>query len=335
MSLKVFLCIIIVFLLAVGTIFGYYYYLPHQKSDFGHETKYLMVRKGDSLKQIAANLDTLGAISSGADFIFFTKLLHKSAYLKVGRYSIKSGSSLASIIGMITRGESTPFNVTIPEGFTMGQIANVLESTLDLDMPKFRDIVTDRRYLDSLKITGNSLEGYLAPSTYNLYYDESPRRVISKMVTHFFHSLPDSFEDRAAKLGLTIDQAVTLASLVEKEARLDKERPIIAAVYLNRLRRGMRLDCDPTVIYAMGGLNRPLMKSDLEFDSPYNTYRNYGLPPGPIANPGVKALEAVINPASVGFLYFVAQGDGSHLFSFTLDDHNTAVGRVKRQNGKR
>jgi UPF0755 protein len=335
MSLRIFLCIIIVFLIATSAVFGYFYFLPHQKSDFGSDTKYLLVKKGDSLNQIAISLDTLGAISSGADFIFFAKLLHKSAYLKVGRYGIKPRSSLSHIIGIITRGESTPFNVTIPEGFTMGQISNLLENTLDLDMPKFRDIVTDRHYLDSLKILGTNLEGYLAPSTYNLYYDESPRRVVSKMVSHFFQSLPDSFEEKAAKLGLTLYQAVTLASLVEKEARLDKERPIIAAVYLNRLRRGMRLDCDPTVIYAMGGLNRPLMKGDLDFDSPYNTYRNYGLPPGPIANPGVKALDAVVNPASVGFLYFVAQGDGSHLFSFTLDDHNTAVGRVKRQNNKK
>ncbi len=335
MSLKVLIGIIAVFLVAVVIVFAYFYYLPHMKSDFGNDTKYFLVKNGDSVSQIAENLEGIGAVSSRADFIFFAKLLHKSAYLKVGRYAIKPHSSLSYIIGVITRGESKPFNVTIPEGFTMGQISNLLETTLDMDMTKFRDIVTDRHYLDSLKISADNLEGYLSPSTYNLYYDENPRRVVSKMVTHFFQSLPDSFELKARRLGLTIHQAVTLASLVEKEARLDNERPIISAVYLNRLRKGMKLDCDPTVIYALGGLNRPLARGDLDFDSPYNTYRVGGLPPGPIANPGVKSLEAAVNPAQVGFLYFVARGDGSHLFSYTLDDHNTAIVRVKRQNGKK
>jgi UPF0755 protein len=316
-------------------VFSYFYLLPHQKPGFGSEAKYLMIKKGESVNQIAANLEAMGAVSSKADFIFFTKLLRKSALLKVGRYSIKPGRSIRDIIGMIERGESTPFNVTIPEGFSLGQISNLLETTLEIDMPQFRDAVTDRRYLDSLKIDGNDLEGYLAPSTYNLYYDESPRRVVAKMVSHFFQSLPDSFQVKARRLGLTVHQAVTLASMVEKEARLDSERPIIAAVYLNRLRKGWRLECDPTVIYALGGLSRPLTRGDLDIDSPYNTYRIYGLPPGPIANPGVKALEAVINPAPVGFLYFVARGDGSHVFSFTLDDHNTAVARAKRQNRTR
>jgi len=217
----------------------------------------------------------------------------------------------------------------------MWQIGNLLQSSLDLDIQRFRDIAVDRQFLDSLKIPGKDLEGYLAPNTYNLYYDENPRRIILKMVSQFFQSLPDSFENKAARLGLTIHQAVTLASMVEKEARLDNERPIIAAVYLNRLRTGMKLDCDPTVIYAMGGINRPLIKDDLNISSPYNTYQNSGLPPGPISNPGVKSLEAAVNPTKVGFLYFVARGDGSHQFSLTLDDHNTAVGRVRRHNGRK
>ncbi|HBC45594.1 MAG TPA: endolytic transglycosylase MltG [candidate division Zixibacteria bacterium] len=335
MNLKIFFNILAVFLIALLAVFSYFYLLPHQKANFGNEAKYLLIKKGESVNLIGANLDSLGAISSKADFVFFAKLLHKSSHLRVGRYSIKPNSSLATIIGMIERGESTPYNVTIPEGFNMGQISNLLETTIDIDLPQFRDAVTDRHYLDSLSITAGNLEGYLAPSTYNLYYDESPRRVVNKMVSHFFQSLPESFEAKARRLGLTMHQAVTLASLVEKEARLDSERPIIAAVYLNRMRKGWLLQCDPTVIYALGGLNRPLTRGDLEIDSPYNTYRNYGLPPGPITNPGVKALEASVNPAPVGLLYFVARGDGSHVFSFTLDDHNTATARVKRNNGKR
>jgi UPF0755 protein len=326
--------IAIFLIVAVMVAFIYLYKFPHQKSDFGNEAKYLLVKKSDTAQQIGANLEEMGAISSKGTFVFFARLLGKSQYLKVGRYVIKPHSSLSNIIGMIVRGESAPFDVTIPEGFTLKQIANLLETTLDTDMNEFHQAVTDRHYLDSLNIPAGDLEGYLAPSTYNLYYEENPRRVVSRMVAHFFELLPDSFEIKARRLGLTVHQAVTLASLVEKEARLDEERPIIAAVYLNRLRKGMRLECDPTVIYALGGLNRPLLKGDLDVDSPYNTYRNYGLPPGPIANPGAKSLEAAINPSSVGYLYFVANGDGHHIFSYTLYDHNNARIRIKRHNHK-
>jgi UPF0755 protein len=332
--LRTFFRIAIFLIVAVMVTFIYLYKFPHQKADFGRETKFLLVKKGDTLEKIGVNLEEMGAISSKGNFVFFAKLLGKSKYLKAGRYSIRPHSSISRIIGMIERGESTPFDVTIPEGFSMGQVANLLETTLDTDMSEFHEAVTDRRYLDSLKIPAENLEGYLAPSTYNLYYQENERRIVSKMVTHFFESLPDSFESKAMKLGLTSHQAVTLASLVEKEARIDEERPIIAAVYLNRLRKGMRLECDPTVIYALGGLSRPLLKGDLDADSPYNTYRNYGLPPGPIANPGVKSLEAAVNPASVGYLYFVANGDGHHVFSYSLDDHNNARIRIKRRNHK-
>ena len=297
--------------------------------DFKGQTKYVLVKKGDILNDIAAKLDSTGAIPSKGRFIFFVKLTGNSNHLRMGRYAIKPKSSLAYIIGIMKRGEQSPFNVTIPEGLTMAQIANILETTLDMDVTPFRDAVSDRKYLDSLQVDGEDLEGYLAPSTYNFYYDESPHKIVEKMTRHFFESLPDSFEEKANRLGLTFDEAVTLASLVEKEAMLDNERPIIAAVFLNRLRKGWKLECDPTVIYALGGLRRPLSHDDLDYDSPYNTYRIYGLPPGPIANPGVKSLEAAVNPAQVGFFFFVARGDGSHVFSYSLQDHNNAIYRIR------
>jgi UPF0755 protein len=254
--------------------------------------------------------------------------------MKVGRYAIKPNSSPAYIIGVISRGETTPYNITIPEGYTVSQIASLLESNVETDINEFHRIITDRAFIESLGISGRSLEGYLAPSTYNVYFSESPRRLVNRLVSHFFDSLPDSFEVKASRLGLTFHQAVTLASLIEKEARLDVERPMISAVYLNRLRKGMLLECDPTVIYAMGGLDRPLLKGDLDFDSPYNTYIYQGLPPGPIANPGFKSLKAAVNPMAVHYLYFVARGDGGHVFSNTLDDHINAIIRIKRLNGR-
>jgi UPF0755 protein len=333
-KLQIALNSLLIIVLAVFGIFIYLYNIPHSTSNFKNETKYLFVKKGDNVGNIARNLQQLGAISSVSRFEFFAKFLRKGKYIKVGRYAITSESSIAGILGMMTRGESTPYDITIPEGYTLAQVANVLESDVDIDPKEFNDAVCNRKYLDSLKITASSLEGYLSPSTYNVYFAENPHRIVSRMTMHFFESLPDSFEAKASRLGLTFHQAVTLASLIEKEARLDSERKLIAAVYLNRLRKGMRLDCDPTVIYALGGLNRPLVRADLEIESPYNTYRRIGLPPGPIANPGVKSLDAAVNPATVGYLYFVARGDGSHAFSFTLDDHINATYNIKHSNGK-
>jgi UPF0755 protein len=333
-NLKFIINAIVLCLIAAIVGLIYCYYVAHPEADFGKETKYLLVKKGETVEKIAENLFSMGAIDSKSNFVFFARMTRRDALLKVGRYAIKPQSSLSYLIGIMSRGESTPFNVTIPEGYTMAQISNLLESTAEISSPDFRDVVTDRKYIDSLRIAGDNLEGYLAPCTYNLYYAENPRRVVHRMISHFYDSLPDSFEIKASHLGLTFHQAVTLASIIEKEAMIDSERPIISAVYLNRLRRGMRLDCDPTVIYALGGLKRPLMRDDLEVESPYNTYRNIGLPPGPIANPGTKSLTAAVNPAPVGFLYFVAKGDGSHAFSYSLDDHNTATARIKRQNGR-
>ena len=317
----------------VSGLFFYHYYLPHPSADFEGQTRYLLVRAGDNIEKIADNLEEMGAISSKSIFVFFSRLLNKDRLMKAGRYAIKPNSSLAYIVGRITRGESTPFDITIPEGYTISQIANLLESSVEADMTEFRAAVTDPKLIDSLGIRAKNLEGYLAPSTYNVYFCENPRRIINRMAAHFFNSLPDSFEAKARRLGLTFHQAVTLASLIEKEAMLDSERPIISAVYLNRLRRGMKLDCDPTVIYAMGGLDRRLLRGDLDYDSPYNTYLYPGLPPSPIANPGVKSLEAAVEPAPVGYLYFVARGNGSHIFSLTLDDHINAIQRIKRLNG--
>jgi UPF0755 protein len=318
----------------VSILFYYHYYVPHQAPDFGGETKYLIVRKVDNIESIADSLQKMGAVSSKSNFLFFARLLNKSHLIKVGRYVITPNSSLAHVIGAITRGESAPFDITIPEGLTILQIADLLESSIEIDLDDFHEILRDRALLDSLGIRADNLEGYLAPSTYNVYFNENPRKIVGRMVSHFFQTLPDSFQIKADRLGLSFHQAVTLASLVEKEARLDSERSIISSVYLNRLRRGMRLDCDPTVIYAMGGLDRPLLRGDLDYDSPYNTYLNYGLPPGPIANPGIKSLEAAVSPASTAFLYFVAKGDGSHLFSHTLEDHINAINRIKRNNGR-
>jgi UPF0755 protein len=324
---------VILIAVIIGSIYFYsVFYIPHPSNDFSDGTRYLIVKRGQSLPDIAANLEKLGAISSRSNFKFYARITGKSTKLRTGRYAIRPGDSIADVVDVLVKGYAAPFNVTIPEGYTMAEISSLLSSTMDMDAGEFRSLLHDPDLLDSLGIEAENLEGYLAPSTYNFFYEEKPGSIVLKMVGYFFESLPDSFEVKANNLGLTFDEAVTLASMVEKEAMIDSERPIIAAVYLNRLRKRWRLECDPTVIYALGGLDRPLYRKDLSYDSPYNTYRYYGLPPGPISNPGIESLRAAVNPAQSDYMFFVARGDGSHVFTSTLQEHNNARIRIKRNN---
>lgn len=315
----------------IGVLIGaYLYYIPHQSPDFGNKTKYFIVNRGDTVYDIGHKLYRMGAISGEFNFIVFSRLLGHSRKLKSGRYAIEPKTSMADIFRILTEGAAIPFNITIPEGLTVAQTADLLERQLNFDKDEFLRICSDRVLLDSLGITTDDLEGYLFPNTYNFFYDESPQSVVNKMTSYFFTSLPDSFEQKAKRLDLSFYEAVIMASLIEKEAMIDDERPLISAVYYSRLKKRMRLQCDPSVIYALGGLNRPLYYKDLDIDSPYNTYRYYGLTPGPICSPGKASLEAAVNPALVDYLYFVAKGNGSHIFSVTNREHINAKNRVKR-----
>ncbi|UCC80344.1 MAG: endolytic transglycosylase MltG [Candidatus Zixiibacteriota bacterium] len=329
---KKYLSVALTLFVAVWIFYFATFHISHPAADFKEGTRYLIVRRGQSLSDIAANLEKMGAISSKSKFIFYSKLLGKTTRMKTGRYAIRPDDSIADIIDIIVRGYATPFNVTIPEGYTMAEIASLLHSTIDMDINGFKKLLSDPDLLDSLGIEAGNLEGYLAPSTYNFFYEEPPRSVVAKMTDNFFSSLPDSFEIKANGLGLTFHEAVTLASMVEAEAMIDSERSIIAAVYLNRLKKRWRLECDPTVIYALGGLDRPLYRKDLKYDSPYNTYRYFGLPPGPISNPGIRSLEAAVSPAKTEYMFFVARGDGSHVFTRSLREHINAKNKIKRQN---
>lgn len=318
--------------LVLFVVFGaYVYYSPCQTDSFGDQTRYIIVKRGDSVYDIAFNLQKIGAITTEHNFWLFSKFLGHTPKIKAGRYGIEPGYSLHDLFDMMTRGAAVPFNVTILEGLQIKEIADVLEKNLNLSRDEFITICSDRELLDSLGITtADNLEGYLFPDTYNFFYDESPRSVIIKMVAQLKNNLPENFEQKAKALGMSVHEAITLASLIEAEAMLDSERPIISAVYHNRLIQGYRLQCDPTVIYALGKDKKRLFYKDLEIDSPYNTYKHYGLPPGPICSPGKASLDAAVNPAAVDYLYFVAKGDGSHVFSRSNREHVNAKNRIKR-----
>jgi UPF0755 protein len=322
---------ILTLFIVVWFYFIFAYYIPHPGDDFSDDIRYVIVKKGDNLSTIASNLASLDIIISRFDFKLFATIFGKSTKMKTGRYAFERDYAISDIIRVISKGEATPYNVTIPEGYTLEEIGNLLCSEIGMDINTFNKIVNDTTPIDSLSTKATNLEGFLAPSTYNFFYEENPQTAVNKMRNHFFESLPDSFEIKASKLGLTFYEAIILASLIEEEAMVDEERPIIASVYLNRLRKRWRLECDPTVIYALGGLDRPLYRKDLEYDSPYNTYKYFGLPPGPISNPGVKSLHAAVNPSGDSYMFFVAGGDGSHIFTRNINDHINAVNRTRRE----
>ena len=252
----------------------------------------------------------------------------RSTSLKAGEYRFAGPATPMEIVARLARGDVYLRSVTFPEGLTIRQMASIYEQAGLGAANDFVAAAGDERLVSAFDAAARNLEGYLFPDTYSLPRRASARDLVERMVRRFNSVMTDDLRARAGARGLDLRQAVTLASLVEKETASPAERPIVAAVYLNRLRQGIGLQCDPTVIYALelrGRFNGNLTRADLSLDSPYNTYRYRGLPPGPIAAPGRSSLDAVANPAAVDYLYFVSRNDGTHAFASTLAEHNRNV----------
>ncbi len=224
--------------------------------------------------------------------------------------------------------------MTIPEDFTLKQIAERLAADRLVDEKIFIDVVTDRQFLTSLKIPASSAEGYLYPDTYALNRAMTTREIVRSMVSQFWKQVTPEMLARAQALGLSTHEFVTLASLIGKETGYRDEKTLVSGVFHNRLKKGMRLQSDPTAVYDLRNYSSRVTRRQLDNDSPYNTYRIKGLPPSPIANPGIDSLRAALYPASVNYLYFVSNNDGTHQFSTNLIAHNEAVlkHQIKRQN---
>ena len=234
------------------------------------------------------------------------------------------------ILAKLTRGDILTHPVTIPEGLTREQIAELLSGKGLGNRERFMKLTEDPVLVNKYGIQGETLEGYLYPDTYQFARGLSARSVIETMVNRFWQ-LVGPLKKRAKEVNMPIGEVVILASIVEKETGRSGERPIIASVFLNRLKRRMRLDSDPTVIYGLKNFNGNLTRKDLAKPTPYNTYLIRGLPPGPIANPGIASIKAVLYPAGTDFLYFVSKNDGSHYFSKTLAEHNEAVWKYQKR----
>lgn len=296
-----------------------------------------VIRPGQSVMEVAQDLQAAGLIRDAGLFRAYVRYRGLDREIEAGEYTLRKTMTIPEIAEALRSGRAAEWTVRIREGLRMEEVAEAVAAQTHLSAQAFLDLARDGgrwRGLFPFLVElppGASLEGYLFPDTYRLARDATAEEMIRRMLENFGRKVPPEKQAAARARGLTLYQVVTLASIVEREAVLPQERPLIASVYLNRLASGMKLDADPTVQYALGyqpgqrtWWKSPLTLDDLQVDSPYNTYRYPGLPPGPIANPGLASIEAVLNPAQTDYLYFMAdceKRDGSHWFARTQEEH--------------
>lgn len=286
---------------------------------------------------IARRLEQADVIRSRIAFVALTFGRGTVRQLKAGEYEIPPGASTLDILHLLESGRVRQHLVLHPEGATLAELARVLEAGRLAAAGDVERVARDLDFLRSLGVEGPSVEGYLFPDTYQLVRGLSVQDILGRMVQRMQAKLTPEMRARAAERGLSVHQLLTLASIVEREAVIEEERRLVAAVFWNRLRRDMPLQADPTVQYATAKGRQALTRADLAIEHPYNTYRRPGLPPGPIASPGLSAIEATLDPAPVKYLYFVALDDRRHHFSATIEEHNAAVARYRewRRSGGR
>jgi UPF0755 protein len=290
--------------------------------------QFVEIPAGAGSRTIGDRLVEAGIVRDATSFRAGLYISGKGRRLQAGEYRFDRAMRPMEVIDKLARGDVYVINITFPEGLTMAEMGKIFEAHGLGPASAFVTAARDPSAIKALDPAARDLEGYLFPETYLLSRRADAARLVGLMTDRFEHVFTPDMRQAAAARGLTVRQALTLASIVEKEASRPEERPIVAAVYENRLRIGMALQCDPTVIYALGRAGKytgNLRRDDLAFDSPYNTYRYPGLPPGPIASPGRASLEAAVHPAPVDFLYFVSRNDGSHEFARTLEEHNRNV----------
>jgi UPF0755 protein len=293
------------------------------------------IPEGATLKHVASLLEREGLIPSRWGFLLLGKVKSADRRLLAGEYAFHPGMRPTDMLADIRSGRVVLHSVTVPEGYTVAQIADLLQQKGLTDGAEFLRLTRDREFIRSLDLDEAGLEGYLFPETYRFARSANPKDVIRAMVTGLEQVFTPAWRDRAKDLGLSMHDVLTLASLIEKETGVEAERELVSAVFHNRLRRSMPLQSDPTVIYGLAQFDGNLRKQDLASLSPYNTYRVAGLPPGPIANPGANSIRAALYPAAVRYLYFVARNDGTHMFSSSLEEHNQAVERYQKRPGNR
>jgi UPF0755 protein len=292
----------------------------------------ITVKQGMGVQQIGDDLLKHGIISNVTFFRIAAKMKGLENSLQAGDYAIMPGTSANKILQMMARGETAYQQITVPEGYTIDQIADLLEEKHFGRAAQFKAAAQLTKAQDVSSNDVNvkyTAEGYAFPNTYRFSPGTSEEQILALMLKEFDKQVTPEMRDRAQALGLPIKDVIILASLVEKEARLPQDRPIIAAVFLKRLQLGMPLQSCATIQYILGYPKPELSVQDTMLPSPYNTYQNMGLPPGPIANPGLASIQAVLYPAETDYLYFVADKQGAHHFSRTYEEHLIAIEQVR------
>jgi UPF0755 protein len=313
-----------------GALYGFYSYLDSPAG--AAKGVAIEIGAGMNSAQIARMLKNKGLIRS---VLIFRAVVHRNGYdpkFKAGKFILPRKMKTSELALFLVNSKPIPadIKVTIIEGLTVRETASILFRKAKVDSALFVWIALNKKTADSLGVDNATLEGYLYPDTYFIREGSKPMEVIRKMVGRFRLAFTDSLKARAAGIGFSVNQTVTLASVIEGEAASDEERPVISSIFHRRLKMGLPLQANPTVQYALG-VKRRIFNGDLDVESPYNTYLHKGLPPGPVDSPGMKSILAALNPADTKYLYFVSDNQGGHVFSRTLKEHQAAVSRYKVQ----
>ncbi len=311
------------------TILGYVAYLNFMVPVTPETTVILTIKNGSNLRMVALQLEDSRVIRNQLSLRILARLDQQGGQIQAGTYKFSHAALPQQIMARLVAGDVEKVSLTIPEGFTLRQIIDRIAQAGLGDPQRLTALAHDSTLLKDLNIDADSLEGYLFPETYSFVPGIDEKNLLTMMVNQLWQNLDRDLLQSAKKLGLTTHQLVTLASIIEKETGQQSEMPLISSVFHNRLKRRIPLQTDPTVIYGIADFDGNLTRKHLKTPGPYNTYLNRGLPPGPIASPGLTALRAAAHPERTKFLYFVARGDGSHQFSETLQQHNEAVRRYQ------
>jgi len=326
-KLKV-IILITLFLLFFGLfcfILDLFIYADIPASAIDNKEKLVIIKPGQGFKSFSKSLQKNGIIKDLYKFNLFARIKGYDKKVKAGEYILSPSITPHKILQILAAGKVYLHKITIPEGYNIRQIASITAKAGLCTETEFLCSVINSSFVHEEGIDAETFEGYLFPDTYYFSKDVSPEKIISAMIKRFRSVFTPTYKEQAKKLGFSIHQAVTLASIIEKETGDPEERSVISSVFHNRLKKKMRLESDPTVIYGIKKFDGNIKKRHLKTSTPYNTYKIPGLPPGPIANPGKKAIEAALFPADTNFFYFVSKKDNTHMFSTNLRDHKKAV----------
>ncbi|MGC9195882.1 MAG: endolytic transglycosylase MltG [Syntrophobacteraceae bacterium] len=323
----VFFCLAAIVAMIGSFDFWLFLHLPAQPVP---EKRQFFIARGTDGLTVARFLQSQGVIRNGYEFYLLALLKHATHRFQAGEYAFSTLDLPQQVLDKIVNGKVVIYVVTLPEGSTLRDIAAIVARDRLAKSSEIVAAALSGRIAKSLDVKANTLEGYLFPDTYRFKKPISAAAILGRMVAQFRRKLPAGWQNRDKELGLTLNQVVTMASMIEKEAKVDSERPIIAGVFYNRLKNNMPLQSDPTAVYDLPGFSGPVTPADLKRQSPYNTYLHKGLPPGPICNPGEKSILAALYPAKVPYFYFVSNNATTHQFSVTLKEQQEAISNSRK-----